>query len=44
MLQYQREYRQKQFQENMKKKEESINEQNWVIKDLSLEAINNQNI
>ena len=41
MLQYQREYRQKQFQENMKKKEESINEQNWVIKDLSLETIDN---
>ena len=40
MLEYQRQYRQKQFDENMKKKEEAINEQNWVIKDLSLETIN----
>ena len=40
MLEYQRQYRQKQFDANIKKKEEAINEQNWVIKDINLETIN----
>ena len=44
MLEYQRQYRQKQFEENMIKKEESINEQNWILKDISLSTTINENI